>query len=245
MPGHCHVWRLAPANHPLPAAAALLDEAEYHRAGRFHFAENARVYVNCRAALRTLLARYTGVKACELRFAYGENGKPRLAGHAAAAGGAVRFNVSHSHGVALLAFSRDGEMGIDLEWEARDFDPSAVVGRFFTPPEKAAILGRSGAARYRYFYRAWTRKEAVLKWAGTGLSTPLDRFAVAIKPEDSVEVTWHDWPGFDPAGIQLVAFTCGERLPGAACLPKSVSEIDFLDFQPRWLASAMEDDHDL
>ena len=113
------------------------------------------------AALRAILGQYTGAP---LDFATGEYGKPYLP-----ADPHLHFNLSHSHQLALVAVSRDVEVGVDVEW----FRPLpaclAIAERFFPPAELAALMDALPADREREFFRLWTRIEARLKARGVGL----------------------------------------------------------------------------
>src|SRR5688572_9738476 len=92
---------------------ARLCDAERHRAGRFRFERDRRRFIVARARLRELLAVRLDVKPQAIELAYGKNGKPGLAQRFADTG--WRFNVSHCDEVAVYAFSRDSEIGIDIE----------------------------------------------------------------------------------------------------------------------------------
>ena len=91
-----HVWTAALDD---PAPGGVLDADETARAARFHFEHDRRHYAAARGWLRVLLGRYLDRPPGTLRFGYGPRGKPFLAGPH----GGVCFNVSHSHGRALLA----------------------------------------------------------------------------------------------------------------------------------------------
>src|SRR4051812_24792125 len=104
--GEVHVWRLA-LDQPesvLTEFRRTLEPDELERAGRFHFEKHRRHFVAGRGGLRYVLSRYLDVKPEEFRFAYGAFGKPALVGEG------VRFNMSHSHGVALVAVAADREL---------------------------------------------------------------------------------------------------------------------------------------
>lgn len=111
-------------------------------------------------ALRAILAAELGH---EPQLAIGPNGKPELVG------GGLAFNVAHSGELALIAISRDGSVGVDLEQHRPLRDAAATAGRFFTAPEAALV-----AAEPVQFFRLWCRKEAWLKAQGIGLRLPLD-----------------------------------------------------------------------
>ncbi|MFZ0912892.1 MAG: 4'-phosphopantetheinyl transferase superfamily protein [Candidatus Korobacteraceae bacterium] len=95
---------------------------------------------------------------------------------------AIRFNLSHSHGLALYAFAYRREVGIDLELIQTDFGGEAVAERFFSPRELAQLRALSVELRAEGFFNCWTRKEAYVKARGDGLQIQLDSFDVSLTP---------------------------------------------------------------
>lgn len=155
-------------------AQAFLSDDERARQQRFVSEELRRRFLAARAGLRMLLGRHLDRDPRSLAFATGEFGKPRLVGT-----DQIHFNLSHSEERAVLAIS-DAEVGIDLE-RARPIEHVDLAKRYFHPNEVAAITAsRDEAEQRRAFFLVWTLKEAVVKALGTGLSTPLDSFEVAI-----------------------------------------------------------------
>jgi 4'-phosphopantetheinyl transferase len=150
----------------------LLSADERTRAARFVFEKDRRRFVTGRAVLRTLLGRCLGLPAAGLSFRYGPQGKPMLADRD------LWFNASASAGRALYALSLTRRVGADIE-QVRDVaELASVADRVFSATEREWLGSRSGARQRNAFFRCWTRKEAVIKGLGTGLSTPLDRFDV-------------------------------------------------------------------
>ena len=166
------IWCVA-LDAPDDAPRSLLSIEEQQRADRFVFDRDRRRYVIAHAALRQLLARYT---AADLTFTYGPRGKPALIDTE------VRFNLAHSDDVALVAISTECEVGVDVERVRTISDLEAIANRYFCLRERAAIMACQGDARVLTFMRFWTRKEALLKLTGDGLSLPLD----------CVDVAWPD-----------------------------------------------------
>ena len=177
-----HVWRTG-LDQPA-AAVALLAESlsgdERDRAARFHFERDRRRFTVARGELRALLGAYLAVPAATIAFDYGSHGKPRLAG--ALAAGDLRFNVSHSAGVALYAVARGREVGVDVEGHREDFATAEIAERFFSPAERAALAALPPERRCDAFFACWSRKEAYIKARGLGLSLPLDAFDVSLTP---------------------------------------------------------------
>src|SRR5207248_11802779 len=110
---------------------------EFERARRFYFDRDRRRYVVGRGILRMLLGRYLHCAPQEIDFAYGAYGKPSLA--KPAAGPVLHFNVAHSEGLALYAFTYAGEVGVDVE-QMRDLPDWADVARSAFSPHELALL---------------------------------------------------------------------------------------------------------
>jgi 4'-phosphopantetheinyl transferase len=153
----------------------VLSSDERRRGTHFRFVRDAARFRQCRAALRIGLSRYLDQPASELVFTTGVFGKPRLAGESR-----LRFNLAHSEDLAVMAFTTIGEVGIDLEAVTQTEIPIESIATAFFTPEEAALVRqqRTMDAQARTFFRLWTRKEAVLKAAGYGLSSPLDSIDV-------------------------------------------------------------------
>jgi 4'-phosphopantetheinyl transferase len=180
--GPIRVWR-ADLDRPEPeieALGALLSADERARADRFRFAIDRRRFTAARGLLRVLLGRTLGTPPGEIAFSYGACGKPALS---RPADSGLEFNLTHSHGMALIATSWGPSVGIDLEFQRVAFDFRGIAGRFFTPREFGQIEALPEAAQRPAFFRGWTLKEAFLKARGNGLWLGLDQFEVSIDPE--------------------------------------------------------------
>jgi 4'-phosphopantetheinyl transferase len=169
--------------HPPENAFDLLDEAERARAARFVFEHDRRRFVAAHAWTRLVLSRSFDCTPESLHFVTGPHGKPDLANRSAD----VRFNLSHSGERALLAIAVGRPVGVDIE-QHRAADLLDVARRFFAPGEIDALERLDGQARLEGFFRCWTRKEALIKAMGDGLSFPLDSFAVHLEEGQSPQV---------------------------------------------------------
>jgi 4'-phosphopantetheinyl transferase len=191
-PDAVHIWCL-----PLELAAAQIEELskclsddERTRAARFRFDRHRRRFIACRGQVRGILAGYLNDRADRLQFRYGAKGKPAL--DACRRGPAIEFNVSNSHEMALCAVAFDCELGVDVEHmhRARDFD--GLAARFFAGREVDRLRSLPTERRVEAFFNCWTRKEAVLKALGTGLTFPLDRVVVTLAPDEPARVEAFD-----------------------------------------------------
>ena len=172
---------------------AWLSDAERQRAERFRFERDRRRFIVARARLRELLAARLDATPQAVEFAYGNNGKPSLAQRYADRG--WRFNVAHCDDVALYAFARDGDVGIDIEAIRPVCEADAIAARFFSCREYAAYAALAPRDRPLGFLECWTRKEAVVKALGDGLCMPLDEFDVSRAPGWSLR-SFSPLPGF-------------------------------------------------
>jgi len=194
-----HVWALpldisAPA---LEALKELLSPDELTRAARYHSADLGRRFIACRGQVRRILAAYVNASPERLRFPLGQHGKPalELAGSIAD----HRFNVSNSQSLALCAVTLQHEIGVDVEFVREARDVEILAARFFAQQEIQDLHSIPEAERLKAFYHCWTRKEAVLKAVGDGLSIPLDQLVVSVTDTQPPRVI--SFAG-DPAGAR-------------------------------------------
>jgi 4'-phosphopantetheinyl transferase len=193
-----HVWRVSLAQSALvlPTLEALLSPGELQRARRFHFERDQRRYIVSQGHLRLLLGQYLKREPRQIEFCQGTRGKPALAASSLTpdAPGDLRFNLSHSHELALYAFAWNREVGIDVEHIRPVADRDQIVRRFFAPQEQAVFFALPDDQRTEAFFQCWTRKEAFIKAIGEGLYHPLDHFVVAFVPGEParlLDVTGH------------------------------------------------------
>lgn len=154
-----------------------LSPREREAAAAFRFARDRRRYVAGQTARRRILARYCEERADALIFNIADKGRPSLAS------GKVSFNYSRSEGWGVFAVSRSAILGVDIEAIRAHGDLGAVARQNFSIAEQRALATLSGADRIAGFYNCWSRKEAVVKAMGDGLSAPLSAFDVSLTPE--------------------------------------------------------------
>ncbi len=198
------LWRTSPAHLVLPAGethvfsfaldlpasqvaglARILSHDEVARAERFKLARDRLRYISGRAQLRMILGRYVDGEAARLEFRYGSHGKPAL--QRGSGGERVRFNMSRSHGLGILAIQLDEDIGIDVERVRLLPDALRIAKRLFAAEEHRALRSLPASELGAAFFRYWTRKEAVVKSIGLGLSYPVNAFTLSFKPGASPE----------------------------------------------------------
>jgi 4'-phosphopantetheinyl transferase len=165
-----HIWR-AFLDQPLSLVEQLaqtLSAEERARAERYHFAHDRQHFIVARGLLRSILGNYVHVEPDHLQFNSGPHGKPALV--QTSSGNVLRFNLSHSHGLALYAFTRDREVGIDLEYIRPIAEAQQIAESYFSVQVRNALRNLPPAELSRQFFIYWTRMEAYLKARGDGLT---------------------------------------------------------------------------
>jgi 4'-phosphopantetheinyl transferase len=176
-----HVWGVDLRIGPAASDADLLSREERERAGRFVSGGLKRDFVVAHSALRIILGRYCGQPPERLRFGTNASGKPALI-HAGSGGG-ITFNLSHSHGRALVAVARGREVGVDLELLRSDIEVVKLARRFFAKPDIDWIESGNPQDRQARFFRIWVARESVAKAEGTGVTFPLQRHYVRLSAD--------------------------------------------------------------
>lgn len=137
----------------------ILSSDERERAHRFFFREDRDRFIVGRAVLRMILARYIREAPHLLRFRYGPHGKPSLAHDGEPS--PIRFNVSHSEGLALYAITRGKEIGIDVEYARTGVPFDEIAGTVFSPRELSVLRSLPPERRQMAFFTCWTRKGGI------------------------------------------------------------------------------------
>jgi 4'-phosphopantetheinyl transferase len=158
----------------------LLQADESHRAKRFHFEHDRRVYVAAHALLRRSLSKHAPVDPRAWRFAAREHGRPEIAEPVRSP--RLRFSLSHTRGIAACAIAHEVDVGFDVEDVAREV-PLEVAERF-AEDERATLRSLSTGDREGRFFAFWTLKEAYMKARGLGLAIGLDQVAFRVSPAE-------------------------------------------------------------
>jgi len=184
-PRDVHVWRfgLVQPEAVIQYYREFLAANEIERADRFYFAKDRNQFTVARGAMRQLLGTYLNLRPHEIKFVYGPQGKPDLAEPQSSS--SLRFNLSHSGEIALLAITHNRELGVDVELIQPNFASGEIAKRFFSPEECAKLGTLPAEESADAFFNCWTRKEAYIKARGEGLFIPLDSFEVAFAPGEA------------------------------------------------------------
>lgn len=119
-------------------------------------------YLICHGVLKILLGIYSGVPPEKINLSRNSLDKPEWKNHE------IKFNLTHSGNKFGIAFSRNREVGLDLEMirDLADFDQ--MIQFNFTTGEQHYIQKKSHGFIDRFF-QLWTIKESYLKLTGSGM----------------------------------------------------------------------------
>jgi 4'-phosphopantetheinyl transferase len=184
--GCCQVWWSRPAAAD-PRLLGLLDDAERARHGCFLREEDRARFLAAHALVRIVAAHHAGGTPQAIRYAaQAPHAKPRLAGRAAT----LEVSLAHSAERVVVAISRGVELGVDVERIAPEGEEDSLLESVLCAEEHHELDGLARPLRAWAFCRYWTRKEAVLKATGHGLSVEPTRIAVTPPTRRAALVSW-------------------------------------------------------
>lgn len=157
----------------------VLAPDEESRAERFRFERHKRRFIVGRAVLRKVLGSYLDLNPAQVSFGYGHKGKPFVD---SSINPLLRFNLSHTDELMVLAVSLKREIGVDVEFMRPISDIDQLADHCFSETELRTFRQVSARHRRAAFFRCWTRKEAYIKAIGDGFSAPLKGFDVSLLP---------------------------------------------------------------
>ena len=179
--GRVEVWFVPAGVHGLLAQdAKILNPEDWSAIARVRD-EAARNHLRAtRIVLRRALSHAVGgaVKPAAWRFRSTSYGKPQVA----AGLPEVQFCISHIDTMSVIAVSRDGPVGVDIETVASP-GSDKLIESFCSPKERRALSQLDEPARARAFARLWTLKEAYAKLTGTGLAADFRFLEFGAGPE--------------------------------------------------------------
>lgn len=190
----CEVW-WAGIELARPWHIDLLNAAERARRERLRLAADRARFTLGAALVRLIIGQRTGQPAAAVPV---DRTCPRCGephGRPTVADSGVRLSVSHSGDWVAVAVSETADVGVDVE-QVSDVDLAMLA------PSVLSVAEYASAATRDDFFRAWTRKEAVVKATGDGLSVPLAEVVIGESNDSTLTVI--TYPGRKPLAVQLV-----------------------------------------
>ncbi len=163
--GEIHLWTasLCPSVEKTERLRSILSPEERKRSSYFKFEQKQQSYIITQAVLRVLIAAYLDVKPVHVILDSRKKGKPFLINDPS-----LFFNISNSGEICVFAFSRDAEVGIDIEKIRELPDIDQLIEKNMTSCEKAYFL-KNPDQKLSLFFQFWTFKESYLKAIGEGM----------------------------------------------------------------------------
>lgn len=189
LPHHeIHIWLadLDESGSQLDKLVKTLSVDERMRAANYHFERDKKRYLLRRGILRAILGLYLQVEPDRVSFQYSRYGKPALAD--TFGDEMLHFSLSHSDNIALYAFTRHCEIGVDIEHLSEVSEKEMIAKRFFSRKEYDSLRSLPEEQKRESFIRGWTCKEAFIKALGEGLSHELDDFEVSMIPGEPAKL---------------------------------------------------------
>lgn len=181
---HIDVWQI-PLNddhHTYEQYLPYLSEDELTRVGKYKITAKCYEFSRVRSILRLLLNQYITVDPAAIKFSVNSHGKPYVANHN------ISFNVTHSHGCALIGFTKSAAIGLDVEKIRTKVDCLGLSKRYFSKNESDELYAIDVENQRKAFFTCWTRKEAFVKALGRGIGFGLDNFDVSFQEHEKPKI---------------------------------------------------------
>ena len=212
-PDDVHIWLIQPESvtdaDVLSRCHQLLCAEEEERRLRYRFESLRHDFVVARALVRTTLSRYVGLSPADWRFVANDYGRPEIESPETAR--SLRFNLSHTRGLAACAVAWVDDLGVDVEAMDRQNSGIPIARRFFSTSEVDELMSFAESDQSRRFFDYWTLKESYIKARGMGLAIPLDQFSFCIREAEVPSISFTPPLEDDPAHWQFVQSFPTER----------------------------------
>jgi 4'-phosphopantetheinyl transferase len=197
----CEVWwaRPAPATERL---LGMLDDVERERYAGYRREIDKLRFLTGRTLIRAIAGRWLGVEpervvldaSC---YECGKpHGKPRVV-----ADDSPEVSISHSGSLVALAVVGGAPVGIDVE-QIRAAEVAELARMVISARERADFAALADNDRQGGFFTYWSRKEAVVKAAGKGMSIPMTKLTLSA-PDAPPRLLASEASEVDPARVQL------------------------------------------
>ncbi len=178
--GSVHMWlfNLDKTSGLRTAEGGIFSAEELLRTRRLKNQVDRQRFLNRCFYVRQVLGTLTAAGPKHLRFTRGPHGKPRLvversSGNPRLRG--LRFSISHSENILLMAVAFYRQIGIDIEVVHPELDIRALL--FLLSPRYG--MNRFGPSPSPFgiasFYHLWTQYEALAKASGRGITQPFQK----------------------------------------------------------------------
>jgi 4'-phosphopantetheinyl transferase len=215
--GQVHIWTITERPYAVSDYLPLLSAAESERAFALRTTELYERFVTDHGLLRLLLGAYLEVDPRTLSIVTNSYGKPQLENHPSR----LRFNMSHSGKMTVIALCLDAELGVDVETVRPIAEWHEIAKSHFSEAENLSLHRELPVQRMDAFFRCWTRKEALIKAIGMGLSIPLESFTVSTTLAEPPALLDCSWDAAAPSHWSLMHLELAVGYIGALAIENS------------------------
>ncbi len=211
-----HIWKidLDKIQLPIDIYLNLLTQEEKNHANKYRIINKRKSYIVTRATLKLLLYYYIN----NTTLFKNKYGKLYIKEDK------LYFNISHTKNMSIIAFSKDDEIGIDLENIQCNNNLIDIATKYFTKREKFWIKTLPKNKQLKGFLYCWVRKEAYTKALGLGLNFPFDSFHVIPKKNQKIPNNY-----FQIKKWFLYPLEISTQYLGAICIKNSKIDIQYFD----------------
>lgn len=186
------------------AYLALLNDEEKARQERFIFPKHRHSFLIAHAFVRVVLSRYFPVSADQWTFEKNQYGRPDVILPKGAPN--LRFNLSHTNGLAVCAVTLNRDLGVDVEDLERKGATVELAHRYFSDSEITDLKALPNERQRQRFFELWTLKESYMKARGIGLSLGLGNFSFTLGAESPITIAFNDSINDEPGDWQFHLF---------------------------------------
>lgn len=223
-----HIWRARTDQFTdrLESLRAALPADEQARSHKFRILADQARFIVARALTRWLLGHYLQIEAKAVPFAVGPIGKLHLPPPEP-----LKFNATHSGNMVLVAVCREADVGVDVEHLRSLPKFEELAERYYCEREIATLRALDPDDRHRAFFLAWTRKEALLKGVGKGLTFPLCNVEVTLTPGQPAKLIQFGDVAGDAAPWRLLHLEPAEGYVAAAAVTHDAPRLQLFSWE--------------
>ncbi len=166
--------------------------------------------------MRWALSRYSDILPHEFEFSKNSYGRPELISPPKSPD--LRFNLSHTDGMAVVAVTLNQDIGVDVESIDRKNASLEIADRFFSASEVKELFQQPKSQQRQRFFEYWTLKESFIKAKGMGLSFPLDQFSLHLLNQDDIKISFAPDQDEDPDTWRFWQLKLSEQYLIALCV---------------------------
>lgn len=182
--GQAHLWISNLEVWTREATDCLLTTEELSRARTLRHPAAQQSFLAGRALVRVVLSHYLEIEPSTWTFSASRFGRPEITGPEPVP--ELRFNLTHTRGLAACVITATADCGIDVEEVDRPLRPLRIAEHSFAPEEFRDLKHRRATELRERFFSYWTLKEAYYKARGSGIPFRLLGARFELTGEDGV-----------------------------------------------------------